>query len=158
MGRRAIALLVGLTVCGLVVRAAAGDGFARTDATDELALARAAAGEGDVALAQRLAVGAPRYEALLAIRASAHARAPELLIPALAALACGRDPALAPEAALGLRKLELSPAGLAERETVRGDLERARQALACADRKPLPRADIVSALHQLSAQLELLLK
>lgn len=154
---RALAVAVGLVVCGLVVRVAAGDAFGRTDATDELALARAAEGAGDAALAKRLA-GGPRYETLIAIRASVHARAPELLIPALAALACGRDPALAPEAALSMRKLQLSPSGLAERETLRTDLERARQALTCVDDKPLPRADIASALDDLSAQLDLLLK
>jgi hypothetical protein len=123
-------------------------------------LARAAAREGDPALRARLKPGAPRYEALLAVRASEHARAPELLIPALASLACGRDPTLAPEAAFVLRKLagQLTVSQLAERETLRSDLQRAREALACRERTPRARPDIVSSLHNLSAQLELLLK
>lgn len=134
-------------------RAVAGDDFARTDACDELALARAADRAGDQALAGYLQ--ADRYRSLLAIRASEYARAPEALIPALAAHACGRDPVLAPEAALSLRKLSARfvPSELASREVLRGDLMRARQALACADALPRPRADIAEALHLLAAAL-----
>ncbi|HEY6876540.1 MAG TPA: hypothetical protein VI299_00925 [Polyangiales bacterium] len=134
-------------------RAAAADDFAPTDACDELALARAADRAGDQALAGYLQ--ADRYRALLAIRASAHAHAPELLIPALAVHACGRDPVLAPEAAHSLRKLavRLSPSELAAREVLRSDLARAHDALACASAQPPPRADIVEALQLLTSAL-----
>jgi hypothetical protein len=126
----------------------AGDTLASTDACDELALARAADSAGDAALAK--AMKADRYQAVVAIRASEYARAPELLIPALAAHACGRDPTLAPEAASALRRLarRLGPSQLAEREALRSDLERARASLHC---ERAPRADITAALAELAA-------
>jgi hypothetical protein len=130
--------------------AAAHDAFAYTDACDELALARAAELAGDAALASALQAG--RYEAVLAIRASAYAHAPELLIPALAAHACGRDPTLAPEAAAALRALaaRLTPSELAQHEVLRSDLERARSSLRC-ERAPHP--SIAAALSELAAAL-----
>jgi hypothetical protein len=138
---------------GALVTAAsahAGDSFAFTDACDELSLARAADGAGDTRLAAAMQAG--RYEAVLAIRASAYAHAPELLVPALAGHACGRDPTLAPEAAAALRKLalRLSASELAQREALRNDLERARAALHC---ERAPRADIAAALAELAAAI-----
>lgn len=134
----------------LASRAHAGDVFAYTDACDELALARAAHASGDSALGAAMRAG--RYEAVLAIRASEYAHAPELLIPALAAHACGRDPTLAPEAAATLRKLgpRLTASALAQREALHSDLERARTSLRC---EQAPRGDIATALAELEVAL-----
>jgi hypothetical protein len=143
---------LGALVTALVAaHALAGDDFTRTDARDELALARAASAAGDAALAAHLQ--GDRYEALLAIRAIEHARAPEQLIPALAQLACGRDPTLAPEAAATLQKLavRLTPSELAAREALNSELDRARASLRCAGPRPLP--EIAHALLQLAAAL-----
>lgn len=146
MTRRWIALGALVTVA----TAHAGDTFAYTDASDELSLARAAEGAGDAALVAAFKAG--RYEAVVAIRASEYARAPELLIPALAEHACGRDPTLAPEAAAALRKLarRLTPSELAEREALSSDLERARVSLHC---EHAPRPDITAALAELASAL-----
>ncbi|HEX5657252.1 MAG TPA: hypothetical protein VFX59_08650 [Polyangiales bacterium] len=143
-------MLGALVTVAIVSPVHAGDAFAFTDACDELSLARAAEAAGDTALTA--ALEADRYRAVLAIRASEHARAPELLIPALAAHACGRDPTLAPEAAAALRKLarRLTPSELADREALQRDLERARTSLHC---EHAPRADIAAALAELAAAL-----
>ncbi len=137
-----------LITIGSASLAKAGDLFVRTDACDALSLARAADVAGDHALADAMHAG--RYEAVVAIRASPYAQVPELLIPALAALACGRDPTLAPEAAASLRALtgRLVPSELAAREALRGDLDRARASLHC--ERP-PRPDIAAALEELAA-------
>ncbi|MET0285373.1 MAG: hypothetical protein ABW352_12915 [Polyangiales bacterium] len=145
--RASLLVLLGALITTPVL---AGDTFAFTDPCDELALARAADAAGDARLATSMQAG--RYEAVLAIRASEHAQAPELLVPALAAHACGRDPTLAPEAAATLRKLvrRLAPSELAQREALHGDLERARAALHC---ERAPRADIAAALAELAASI-----
>ncbi len=129
-------------------------------AVDELDLARAAADAGDARLRDALATPTAREQAALAARAAPHARAPEALVPALAKLACGRDPALAPEAghALWQLSLRLSPTQLGAGEVLRQDLEQARLALGCAEHAPLPRADIVIQLAQLRATLDALLR
>ena len=152
--------------------AARGDALATARALDELDLARVAEDAGDArllaALRASLAPGATvpfdapedRQVAALAARAAAHARAPEALIVPLAKLACGRDPALAPEAAHALLLLAdlLSPSQLVAREVLAQDLEQARRALDCVAQRPLPRADITIALAQLGAKLDSLLR
>jgi hypothetical protein len=129
-------------------------------AVDELDLARAAEDAGDARLLAALVDPAFREAAALAARAAPHARAPEALIPALAKLACGRDPTLAPEAGHALWQLAqvLSPSQLAAGEVLRHDLEQARQALACGEQAPAPRADIAIQLALLRATLDALLR
>lgn len=133
--------------------------LARADsAQGELALARLAEELGDAALAARLGNPAGIAEKLRAVRASPHARAPEGLLVPLAALACGRDPQLAPEAAFALLRIaeQLRPSELATRETLLRDLGRAREALACAQASPAPRADIAQQLALAAALLRAL--
>ena len=124
------------------------------DACDALALARLAEEEGHAQLLARL-TASDREQALIGVRASAFAQAPELLVPALARLACGRDSVLAPEAAHVLRQLpaRLQPSDLSAREVLVADLAAAREALACARMAPVPRSDIVASLQLLEAAL-----
>lgn len=136
------------------------DPFAQGDPTDEIGLARVAEEAGDHALKAHLANVQARLRALIAIRASRYAHAPEALVPGLAQLACGRDPVLAPEAAQALLAIaeRLGPADLAAREVLRSELESARQALACAERERSTRPDIVLAFAELAATLDALLR
>jgi hypothetical protein len=140
-------------------RAGAQDPFAQADAIDEISLARLAEERGDAALRARLRDTTQRTATLIAVRASPHARAPEALLVALAQLACGRDPVLAPEAARALFQstARLSSSALSGREVLRSDLASARDALACSDKKPLPRADIRSLISHVRAALDALL-
>ncbi|MDB4975505.1 MAG: hypothetical protein JWN48_3846 [Myxococcaceae bacterium] len=130
------------------------------DAVDEIGLARIAEEAGDAQLAARILAPSPRQQALVAVRASLHARAPEALLPALAKLACGRDPVLAPEAARACFEIaaHLSADALARREVLRSDLRAARTALQCSERAPAPRADISAWLAQAGAALDALLR
>ena len=129
-------------------------------AVDELDLARAAADAGDARLLAALTDPVPREAAALAARAAPHARAAEALIAALAKLSCGRDPALAVEAGHSLAQLAdvLGASELGSREVLRRDLEQARQALACGEQAPVPRADIVLQLALLRAAIDALLR
>lgn len=144
----------------LTSHVAADERLAMASASDEIALARVAEELGDPELLARLSGAGPRAERLVAIRASLHARAPEALVPALASIACGRDPALAPEAAFVLLRLVelLHPSDLALREVLKSDLGKAREALACAGSEPRPRADIGLALAHLAAALDRLVR
>ena len=121
----------------------------------ELGLARTAEELGDAALAARLLGPGSSVDKLLAVRASRYARAPEALLVPLAGLACGRDPQLAPEASFALLRIaeQLRPSELAVRESLRSDLQRAREALACAEAVPAPRADLVQQLTLAAALL-----
>lgn len=136
------------------------DPLGQGDALDEIGLARVADEAGDAALAAELGDPRRRARALVAARASLYARAPEALVPALAALACGRDPALAPEAGEALARIagRLHASELSAREVLLDDLRAARRALACADAAPRPRADIVAQLAQLALALDALLR
>ena len=127
---------------------------AEDEACDALALARLAEQEGHALLLARLGTG-DRARALVGVRASAFAEAPELLVPALARLACGRDAVLATEAAHVIVALaaRLQPSELAAREVLVSDLARARVALACARAVPVPRADIAASLQAAEALL-----
>ena len=147
---RAAFLLVPL----LTVSAAAQD-LESADLVSAIGIARTAEELGDSILLARLGGDQKVRDQLIATRASVHARAPEVLIPALAPLACGRHPVLAPEAAFAIFQIadRLRPSELAARETLKSDLRRARDALECARRPPLPRADIVYLLARASALL-----
>jgi hypothetical protein len=174
--RRCFLLLGALLVspAGAQTSLRAGDehGLAAVDCVSEIGLARIAEELGDGALAARLSAAAERaperaseltfdsYQTLLAVRASVHAQQPEALVPALATLACGRDPLLAPEAAFALSRIgeRLQPSELAARESLNSDLRRAHDALECARRPPLPRADIAHVLAQVAASLAPMLR
>ena len=138
----------------LTVKVAAED-VVSADVVSEIGVARTAEELGDSALLARLGGDQKVRDQLIATRASVHARAPEVLIPALAPLACGRHPVLAPEAAFAIFRIaeHLRPSELAARETLKSDLRGARDALECARRAPLPRADIVYLLGRASALL-----
>jgi len=154
-------LLALLALCAVLPASSRGDGPpAQPSATDELDLARAAEEGGDARLVAALREPLVRQTAAWAARSAPHARAPEALIAPLARLACGRDPALAPEAAMALVRLSarLTPSELGAREVLQSDLRAAREALACVELKPLPRADVVVALAQLAATLDGLLR
>lgn len=157
VARAALALSVALVLAGSLHQASA-EGVG--PAVDELDLARHADELGDARLRAALEDPSARPAAAWAARSAALARAPEALIPALARLACGRDPALAPEASHALRRIaeRLTVSELAAREVLQTDLRDARHALACVAREPLPRADIVFELAQLGAALDALLR
>ena len=152
-------LVVGALLVSLPSRAREGDPFEDGDVVDEIALSRVAEEAGDTALAGRLRDPSGRQAALIALRASPHARAPESLVPLLSALACGRDPVLAPEAAAALFRMigRLYPAQLSSREALSSDLRAAHESLSCSEKAPLPRADIVQTLLHVRAALDSLL-
>ncbi|MFT3922379.1 MAG: hypothetical protein QM778_07590 [Myxococcales bacterium] len=149
--------------CASTVAASAGAGntdpFRESDGIHDTGLARLADEAGDASLGAALVPDAPRERALLAARAAPFAAAPEQLIPALAALACGRDPNLAPEAALALRLIgdHLRPSEMSAREVLQADLVRAREALesALGEAKAL-RPDIARDLGSAAAALSAL--
>jgi len=132
------------------------DPFASADVVSEIGVARLAEDAGDAALLAKLTALDRREHTLIAARASSYARAPELLVPALAKLACGRDPDLASQAANTLRRLadRRWTSELSEREALRSDLVAARQSLSCVEKAALLRADIPLLVAQLSSQLD----
>lgn len=69
---------------------------------DPMELARAVDRLGDDAVLARLAASQPRAARLAAVQAAPFLREPELALPALAELAAGRDPRLAPAAAASI--------------------------------------------------------
>lgn len=112
------------------VRAAAAP--ALLDATltaDPLDVARLVARVGDDVVLAALAREAPARR-LAAVRASVFLAAPEAALPALVALAAGRDPDLAPAAAASLLEVSraLTPDGLARGESDAAALAPARDA------------------------------
>jgi hypothetical protein len=129
------------------------------DLVSELGVARVADDAGDQALRDALAGSSGRHNTLIAVRAAAYAHAPEQLWPLLVTLACGRDPVLAPEAALSLRSsvLRTGENDLARREVLLSDLRAVRSKLGCAEDTPRLRQDIALALRELSAHVDRLL-
>ncbi|MFM2420071.1 MAG: hypothetical protein RL385_4794 [Pseudomonadota bacterium] len=129
------------------------------DLVSELGVARVADDAGDQALQGALGGSSGRHTTLVAVRAAAYAHAPEQLWPLLVTLACGRDPVLAPEAALSLRRgvLRTGASDLARREVLLSDLRAVRSKLGCAEGTPRLRQDIALALHELSAHVDRLL-
>lgn len=154
------ARLLSFVLLALPELASAEPNLAHADPLSEIGLARYAEELGDAGIAGRLAAQPPGRDTLLAIRASPHGSAPEALVPALATLACGRHPVFAPEAAYALRRIgaRLRPSELAARESLRSDLQRAHDALGCADRSPLPRPDIAQLLAEATALFAALLR
>lgn len=159
---RAAASVVAFTLIGVGAWARA-DGkrpnFRADDPVSELGVARIADENGDATLRVALGGELGRAAQLLAVRASPYAYAPETLWGALVELACGRDPALAPEAAAALTASEsrLAPSQLAEREVLVADLRALAPALACPTDTAAPRADIALAIARFRARVEGLL-
>jgi hypothetical protein len=142
-----------------LVRADPRDPFREADAIDALGLARLADEAGDAALLKALEAPTIRERAVLAARAAPAAHAPEQLVPALVGLACGRDPVLAPEAALALAEIAhtMQPSELAAREVLLSDLRAAQSRVdACVKERQGLRPDIGHALAELSHVLGLL--
>lgn len=141
---------------GSGVRADGPDPFAQADVVDAIGLWRLADEAGDLALGEALKPGVARERALAAIRAAAYSHAPEQLIASLLPHALGRDPVLAPEAALALVQIgqRLTPADLAAREVLLSTLDEARKATQAAlEEARSPRADIRLCLEALLAAL-----
>jgi hypothetical protein len=148
---------------GSAVRADGRDPFVHADVVDAIGLWRLADEAGELGLGEALKPGAARERALAAIRAAAYSRAPEQLIVGLLPHAVGRDPVLAPEAAMALVQIgqRLTPADLAAREVLLSTLDEARKATQVAlEEVRSPRPDIrvcletlLAALSELRAQL-----
>jgi hypothetical protein len=124
------------------------------DQIDAIGLARAADALGDAELERALGQTSDREAALVAARAALFAEAPERLVPKLVGLACGRDPALAPEAALTLYTLaeRVNAESFATREVLLSDVKQAIQSLETGCSQD-PRPDIAIAIETLRAKL-----
>lgn len=151
-----VALGAGLALTCGAVRADRADPLAHADVVSAIGLARVADEVGDGTLATWLGEPPSRVHALVAARAAPFASAPERLVPGLARLLCGRDPVLAPEAAVAsvqiAERLRLSE--LAAREALRAELRAAADALRCAAESRAPvRADLKAAASLLEVRL-----
>ncbi|MBW2460341.1 MAG: hypothetical protein JRH11_01760 [Deltaproteobacteria bacterium] len=127
--------------------------FLAADA-DPLELARAVARHGDGAIIEALG-GAAADRAFLAIQSTPHLAEPEGALPVLAAIAVGRDPDLAPAAALAaLRVAEgLTASSLVIREVSAEDLRGATELFEAAADDETARRDIRQAAHLVVARL-----
>jgi hypothetical protein len=152
-------LSLGLLFTASLAHAEASDALRSEDAVDEISAARAADEAGDLVLSRALGEEGARETKLVAVRAAAHAGAPEALVPALVELALSRDAVLAPEAAWALVSTfeRLTPSELASREVLRTDLTRACTAFERVSSAPKPRADIALTLESSAARCALLL-
>jgi hypothetical protein len=123
------------------------------DQIDAIGLARAADALGDAELERALGQS-DREAALVAARSALFSEAPERLVPKLVTLACGRDPALAPEAAITLYALaeRTTAESFATREVLLSDVKQAIQSLETGCSQD-PRPDIAIAIETLRAQL-----
>lgn len=127
------------------------DPFREAEVVDAIGLARLADEAGDAALLRALRDPSSREHALIAARAAPNAHAPELLVPALVPLACGRDPVLAPEAAMAISAISarLLPSEVAAREVLLSDLRTMSVAVSSALKElKSPRPDILFALTE----------
>jgi hypothetical protein len=110
---------------------------------DPLALARWVDRRGDAALLDALESDRPALR-LAAIRAARWMSGPEAALEPLARLAAGRDPDLAPAAALACYRIvrDLDAVALDRREVLRGRLAPARKALAALQGDGAARLDL----------------
>jgi hypothetical protein len=167
---RVLASMAGVALLGAVAWARAEGGSGKRaddnkpalradDPVSELGVARIADENGDASLGAALSGEFGRTAQLLAVRAAPYAFAPESLWARLVELACGRDPALAPEAAAALTASErrLVPSELAEREVLLSDLHSLAPKLACAAGTAAPRADIAASVARFEARFQGLL-
>jgi hypothetical protein len=146
-------------LCASLAQADAPEALRAEDAIDEISAIRAADEAGDQALAKALGSDVDRESKLVAVRAAAHAGAPEALVPSLVELALSRDPNLAPEAAWALVELfeRLTVRELAEREVLNADLQKACAPFADIDDAKKTRADIAQALTFAAARCSALM-
>ena len=156
--RRFLAHALALPLLGAATALAAGvDLGAFADRIDPIGCARAAHEAGDLGVMSQLASDASREALLVAVRAAPYVHAPEELVVSLVELACGRDPSLAPEAALSLHAIaeRLTPSELAAREVILADLAKAEERVGqgC---EHAPAADVVFALEEAKLRLQAL--
>jgi hypothetical protein len=120
------------------------DPLLETGTSDPLELARAVDRIGDAALLARLGEETPADVRLLAVRGAPQMHAPERALEPLARIAAGRDPDLAPAAALSASRIAraLDPQALEARETLPSDLAAARTVLEALAADETARADI----------------
>ncbi len=151
----AVASLVCVGVCagGAAVAQPASpapDAWEQMGDADPLELADLAARVGDDAVLQHLSPGNPVRQRLAAVAACGFLQAPELALPALAAISAGRDPDLAPLAARQALAIaqRLAQAGLATREILPASLAPARAALGAVASSALVRSDLRVAAAQ----------
>jgi len=111
---------------------------------DPLELSRRVMQHGDDAVVARLSEDQPVVVQLAAVRASRFMRAPEAALPRLAQIARGRDPDLAPAAALACHRIarDLDTPALARREARRTALAPARADLEALAGDETARADL----------------
>ncbi len=130
LSRRFMLLTLGVcSTCSASALAGAVDLSTFADRIDALGCARAAEEAGDAMLLSKLSRAPSRETRLVAVRAAPYAHAPEDLLASLVDLACGRDPNLAPEAALSLYAIaqKLTQSELAAREVLLADLAKAEE-------------------------------
>lgn len=120
-----------------------GDPFAAAG-SDPMELARVVDRIGDDRVIALLGDETPAAVQLGAVRAATQLRAPERALEALARIAAGRDPDLAPAAAMSILEIAraLDPQALDARETMRDELTPARAALAPLAADQTARADL----------------
>lgn len=125
------------------------------DSADSLDAARWSDRVGDAAVLTYLSSKSSAGHAWVAILAAPHLRAPELSLLALAKLAGGRDPDLAPSAARAALSVvsELSFDDLGRREVVPSDLEPALEAFCALREQARVRLDITLMAGQVAMQL-----
>lgn len=120
------------------------DPFLAATTSDPLELARVVDRAGDDAVLARLVTGTPAAAQLAAVRAAPGMRGPERALEALATIARGRDPDLAPAAARAMLEIAraLDPQALDAREVMREELSPARAAIAELALDETARADL----------------
>ncbi len=135
------------------------DPLASTPNADPLELGRRAAALGDDAVLARLADGTPRTVRLAAVRAARFLRQPERALAPLGHVARGRDPDLAPAAALAILRIvgELDLPTLERRELRAEDFAAARRELAALADDGRSRADVRAAARRAASRLAALL-
>jgi hypothetical protein len=123
--------------------------------TDPLELARVVDRMGDAAVLARLNPETPIAVRALAVVAAPRLHAPEDALAPLAELALGRDPDLAPRAALSLLEITraLDERGLDARERDRAELAAGRIAIARVAADETARADVRRAAQLADAAL-----
>lgn len=124
--------------------AQAPDPLLAVHSADPLELARVVDRIGDDAVLDRLPSETPLAVRLLAVRASPWLHAPELALAPLTALAAGRDPDLAPAAALAILRIaeRLDRAELDAREAGGDEIEAALAPLGALAADVTARADL----------------
>lgn len=118
--------------------------FLANPTSDPLELARLVSRMGDESVLPRLSDESPVDVKLIAIRAAPHLEGPERALEALASIAQGRDPDLAPAAAHSLLVIihALDPQALDAREVMRDELTPAWAALSHLEADETARGDI----------------